>query len=41
MGVQGTLVAAQAANAELAEAVAGMRAQQAVMSQKRQRLNGQ
>jgi predicted nucleic acid-binding Zn-ribbon protein len=41
IGVQGQLVAAQADGAELEEAVAGMRAQQAVMQQKRARLESQ
>ncbi len=41
ISVQGALVGLQADNAELAEAVAAMRAQQAVMQQKRARLNGQ
>ena len=41
ISVQGALVGLQAENAELAEAVAAMRAQQAVMQQKRARLNGQ
>ncbi len=39
ISVQGQLVAAQADNAELAEAVAGMRAQQAALQQKRARLD--
>ena len=41
IGVQGQLVALQAENAELAESVGAMRAQQAVMQQKRARLNSQ
>ena len=41
IGVQGQLVAVQAENAELAEAVGAMRAQQAVMQQKRARLISQ
>lgn len=41
ISVQGVLVGLQAENAELTEAVAAMRAQQAVMQQKRARLNGQ
>lgn len=41
ISLQGALVGLQAENAELAEAVAAMRAQQAVMQQKRARLNGQ
>ena len=41
IGLQGQLVAAQAANAEAAEAVAALRSQQAVMQQKRERLNAQ
>lgn len=41
ISVQGALVGLQAENAELTEAKAAMRAQQAVMQQKRARLNGQ
>lgn len=41
IGVQGQLVALQADNSEAAEAVAAMRSQQAVMQQKRARLDGQ
>lgn len=41
IAVQGALVALQAGNAEAAEAVATMAAQQAVMQQKRARLHGQ
>lgn len=41
IAVQRTLVALQAGNAEAAEAVATMAAQQAVMQQKRGRLHGQ
>ncbi|PRW44941.1 Coiled-coil domain-containing 40 isoform C [Chlorella sorokiniana] len=41
ISVQGVLVGLQAENAELAEAVAAMRAQQVVMQQKRARLNSQ
>lgn len=41
IAVQAQLVGAQAGNAEAAEAVAGLRSQQAVMQQKRARLNAQ
>jgi len=41
IAMQSQLVALQAENAELAEAISSMRAQQAVMQQKRARLNSQ